>query len=47
VSRTRSLLYRVARFMGDVEALRRPHRIIPKRLANKWLGRNVVRRLWR
>jgi hypothetical protein len=46
VARTRSLLYRWARLLGDVEALRKPHRI-PKRVANKLIGRNVVRRLWR
>jgi hypothetical protein len=37
--------YRAARLLGDAEAIRRPHRI-PKRVANKLIGRNVVRRLW-
>jgi len=35
-----------APFLVDVEAIRRPHKI-PKRVANKLVGRNVVRRLWR
>jgi len=46
MSRTRSALYRWARLLGDVEAIRHPHRI-PKRVANNLIGRNVVRRLWR
>jgi hypothetical protein len=46
VSSTRSLLYRLARLLGDAEPIRRPHRI-PRRVANKFIGRNVVRRLWR
>jgi len=32
--------------VGEVEAIRRPHKI-PERVANKLIGRNVVRRLWR
>jgi hypothetical protein len=46
VARTRSALYRWARFLGDVEAISRPHKI-PKRVANKLIGRGVVRRFWR
>jgi hypothetical protein len=46
MNRTRSALYRCARLPGDVEAIRRPHKI-PKRVANKLAGRGVVRRLWR
>jgi hypothetical protein len=46
VSSTRSLLYQFARFLGDAEAIRQPHRI-PRRVANKLIGRNIVRRLWR
>jgi hypothetical protein len=46
VARTRSALYRWARLLGDIEAIRQPHKI-PRRVANKIIGRNVVRRLWR
>jgi hypothetical protein len=47
VNQTRSLLYSLARFLGDVDTIRHPHRI-PKRVANKLIGRNVVlRKLWR
>jgi hypothetical protein len=46
VARTRSALYRWARFLGDVQAIRRPHRI-PKRVANKIIGRGFVSKLWR
>jgi hypothetical protein len=46
MSRTRSALYKWARLLGDVEALRYPNRI-PQRVANKLIGRNIVRRLWR
>jgi hypothetical protein len=38
------ILYTLARLMGDVNAVRRGR--IGKRLANRWIGRNVVRRLW-
>jgi hypothetical protein len=43
VNQTRSLLYSLARFLGDVDTIRHPHRI-PKRVANKLIGRNVVPR---
>jgi hypothetical protein len=48
ISSVRSGLYAYARLLGDVQALAsgNPNRIA-RRLANKWLGRNVVRRLWR
>jgi hypothetical protein len=46
VTRTRSALYSLARFFSDVEAIRRQHKV-PKRVANKLIGRNIVRRLWR
>jgi hypothetical protein len=36
----------VGSVLGDIEAIRRPHKI-PKRIANKLIGRGVVRRLWR
>jgi hypothetical protein len=42
----RSALYRAARLLGDVEAICKPRRI-PRRVANKLIGRKVVRRLWR
>jgi len=40
----RSFLYALACFLGDVNAVRRG--TIGKRLANKLIGRYVVRRLW-
>jgi hypothetical protein len=42
--RLRSQLYRAARILGDLSAIRR--RRIDRRVANKIIGRNVVRRLW-
>jgi hypothetical protein len=45
ISSTRRAFYRAARFLGDVQAIRRPHKI-PKRVYNKLLGRTVVRRMW-
>lgn len=43
----RSTLYRIARLLGDVHAVasRNPKRI-GKRLANKVIGRTIVRKLW-
>lgn len=41
----RQALYALARFLGDVSAVRRGR--VGKRIANKLIGRNVVRRLWR
>jgi hypothetical protein len=41
---TRSWLYRVARLMGDYQAVKRGR--ISKRIVNKVVGRNLVRRLW-
>jgi hypothetical protein len=40
----RSFLYSLARFLGDVNAVRRGR--IGRRLANRVIGRTVVRRLW-
>jgi hypothetical protein len=40
----RSALYRWARILGDISAVRRGR--IGKRLVNRWLGRNVARRIW-
>jgi hypothetical protein len=45
VARTRSALYRLARFLGDYQAVKNGR--VGKRIANKVIGRNVVRRLWR
>jgi rRNA maturation protein Rpf1 len=42
---TRSFAYALARFLGDVNAVRRGR--IGRRLANKAIGRHVVSRLWR
>jgi hypothetical protein len=41
----RSALYRLARFLGDIQAVRTGR--IGRRLVNRWLGRNVVWRIWR
>ncbi len=45
--RLRPKTYKAGRIMGDVEAVAsgRPSRIA-KRVANKWIGRNLVRRMW-
>jgi len=40
----RSFLYFLARLIGDYNAVRRGR--IGKRLANKMIGRHIVRRLW-
>jgi hypothetical protein len=45
VNRTRSALYSLARFLGDYQAVKNGR--VGKRIANKLIGRNVVRRLWR
>lgn len=47
LSDVRRASYTVARVLGDVQAASSgsPSRIL-KRLANKWLGRNLVRRVW-
>lgn len=41
----RSANYRYARELGDVDAILHPSKA-PKRIANKVLGRKVVRRVW-
>jgi len=45
---TRRWLYRMARLLGDLNALvsGSPGRMV-RRASNKWLGRKVIRRLWR
>jgi len=40
----RSLAYGLARFLGDVNAVRRGR--ITRRLANRLIGRHVVSKLW-
>jgi hypothetical protein len=45
VNRTRSALYSLARFLGDYQAVKNGR--VGKRIANRALGRTVVRRLWR
>ena len=40
----RSVLYALARFLGDLSAVRRGR--IGKRLANRYIGRKLVSRLW-
>jgi len=44
ISSVRSALYGAARFLGDIQAVKRGR--IHKRLYNKALGRTVVRRMW-
>lgn len=41
----RSFLYRLARFLGDYNAVRRGR--IGRRMANKVIGRGIVARFWR
>jgi hypothetical protein len=41
---TRSLAYAFARFLGDVNAVRRGR--ITRRLVNRAIGRHVVSRMW-
>ena len=38
--------YQVGRVAGDINALLGGPEKIVKRLVNKWIGRNIVRRLW-
>jgi hypothetical protein len=45
VGKTRGVLYQLSRFLGDYQAVKRGR--VGKRIANKLIGRNVVRRLWR
>ncbi len=42
----RDYAYQVGRGAGDVKALLGGPEKILKRLVNKWIGRNIVRRLW-
>jgi hypothetical protein len=44
-SSTRSALYSLARFLGDYQAIKNGR--VGRRLYNKAIGRNVVRRMWR
>ena len=44
VARTRSMLYSLARFLGDYQAVKRGR--VGKRIANKLIGRQLWR-LWR
>jgi hypothetical protein len=41
---TRGFAYALARFLGDVNAVR--HGRITRRLVNRAIGRHVVSRLW-
>jgi hypothetical protein len=45
VGQTRSLLYSLARFLGDYQAVKRGR--VGRRITNRLIGRNVVRLLWR
>ena len=44
----RRKLYKLARLLGDLQAISsgKPRRIV-KRAKNKWIGRKIVRRLFR
>jgi len=47
VSRARRASYTVGRALGDWAALTSGSpMLLLKRLANRWIGRNVVRRMW-
>lgn len=43
----RRRLYKTARLLGDLSAVfsGKPDRVI-KRMANKWIGKNIVSKLW-
>jgi hypothetical protein len=41
----RSALYRLARLLGDAQAVRRGR--IGRRIVNKVIGRGIVSKLWR
>lgn len=45
VGRARRHLYRAGSILGDTQAILRPRRI-PRRVANKFLGRTVVRAIF-
>lgn len=42
----RSFLYTLARLLGDINAVRRGPKAVGKRIANKLIGRKIVRRMW-
>jgi hypothetical protein len=46
LSQVRSANYRMAQTLGDVDAVLHSSKA-PRRLWNRWLGRNVVRRQWK
>lgn len=46
LSKVRRTSYRVGRRLGDVQAVTHPRRI-PRRIANKVIGRKAVSKLWR
>lgn len=45
IAKTRRAAYGFARFLGDVDAILHPKKL-PKRIANKVIGRSVVRKLF-
>lgn len=45
IGKTRRAAYGFARFLGDVDAILHPKKL-PKRIANKVIGRKVARRLF-
>jgi hypothetical protein len=47
ISALRSLLYGLARFLGDISAVRKGSNAIVKRLARRQAGRMTSRVLWR
>lgn len=46
IPKARRKLYGLARFLGDVDAIMHPHKL-PRRVANKVIGRKVVSKLYR
>ncbi|MCM8899919.1 hypothetical protein KVG29_01615 [Caldicoprobacter algeriensis] len=45
ISQTRSLLYGLARFLGDVQAISKGSRAVAKRVARRAAGRTTARAL--
>jgi hypothetical protein len=43
-----SVFYRIARLINDLETLGSlDGKKISKRIQNKWIGRNIIRKIWR
>jgi hypothetical protein len=46
INKTRNLLYKIARALGDVNAVSRGPKAIVKRLTNKLIGRKLISKAW-